>query len=438
MGVFLPVYRHLVNSTADIDFLWGGRDSGKSTFVAEVLLIECMTLPYFRCILIKKTHESIKDAQWQTLKDIAERWGVAHLFSFSKSPLEIRCRNGNKFISRGCDKPEKIKSINNPSHVWYEEGNQLSADDMIVISTTLRSNQGKVKQYFSFNPEADGDYTKHWLWLYFKDHIPTGVYSFENVLRVPDGKGGTLNISYTSTHSTYHNNPYCTNERKAVLENLRTIDEYYYEVFTLGRWGNRSNERPFVFAYEPSKHNGTPALNNEEVLYLSFDFNRNPICCSVIQHYDGAVYVLRTIKIANSSIYELCDRIKTLYPRSLFMVTGDATGRASSALVQDNMNYYKVIMQSLGLGMMQLRVPKANPRMKDNRLIVNAVLANYPVTVHEVDAHELLADFKQVRCNPDGTIEKGNRDDPAQQADALDTFRYWCNAIMLPYINLAT
>src|SRR5580704_17607992 len=105
--VFLPVFRPLLNTKANINFLWGGRDSGKSFFIAQKLILDCLQLDYFRCILIKKTFESIKDSQWELIKNICADWNISHLFSFTVAPLEITCNNGNKFIARGCDKTEK-------------------------------------------------------------------------------------------------------------------------------------------------------------------------------------------------------------------------------------------------------------------------------------------------------------------------------------------
>jgi len=124
-GLYLPVYRPLLDSKFDIDFLWGGRDSGKTRFIAMILLEACMSLPYFRCVLVRKVFNTIKDSQWQVIKDVAEEWQVDHLFSFNKNPLEITCTNGNKFLCRGMDEPGKLKSISNPSHCWAEEMNQL-------------------------------------------------------------------------------------------------------------------------------------------------------------------------------------------------------------------------------------------------------------------------------------------------------------------------
>src|SRR5947209_5341485 len=143
--LFLPKYRHLLESEKlfDIDFMYGGRDSGKSRHVAQQLLMSCLSLDYFRCVLIRIVKYTIIGSQWQLLKDVAEQWGISHLFNSTVSPLEIRCLNGNSFISRGCDEPGKIKSIANPSHCWIEEGNQLEHEDFIVVMSSLRSDYGK-------------------------------------------------------------------------------------------------------------------------------------------------------------------------------------------------------------------------------------------------------------------------------------------------------
>src|SRR5690606_769002 len=229
--VYLPRYRHLVKSDADINFLYGGRDSGKSHFIAQKLIRDCLALPYFRCLLIKKTYNTIKESQWQTIKDIVDQWGLSSLFTFKINPLTIECVNGNKFIARGCDDPQSIKSVKDPSHAWYEEGNQLELSDFITVTTTLRSNRAKIQQWFSFNPECDGDYEEFWLYkTFFKDKDLSGTYDW--TLTLPEGL--EVKYTYTTTHSTYHDNKHCRPERKIFLEELKQIDPYYYKVYTLG------------------------------------------------------------------------------------------------------------------------------------------------------------------------------------------------------------
>ncbi len=432
--VFLPCYRHLLKSTADINFLWGGRDSGKSYFIAQKLIVDCLSLSYFRCILIKKTHESIKDSQWQLIKDIVEDWGLSHLFSFNTSPLEIRCLNGNKFIARGCDNPGKLKSINNPSHAWYEEGNQLTQQDYIVASTTLRSNKGKVQQWFSFNPEPEGDYLQYWLYkIYFANH--TNNYNFSDTIDSTLPSGEILKTTYTSTHTTYHNNPFITRERISRLESLKKIDYFYYQVFTLGQWGNVANDSPWAFAFNYDNHVGMPVLNRNYELYLSFDFNRNPACCSVIQWYNGKIRVLETIKQQGSGTDGLCRYIISCYPKCLYIVTGDYSGSTDSSLYEEQISNYTVIKNTLKISQGQIKI-KPNPRLKKNSVLVNTILSQYPVEIHETKASALIFDMQNVKRLPDGTIEKTDRNDPAQQADALDTFRYFCNYFLGDFIEI--
>lgn len=424
---FLACYHHLLESDADINFLWGGRDSGKSHFIAQRLIAKCLSATYFRCIMVKETYESIKDAQWQTIKDVVEQWGLEDLFTFKVSPLEIDCVNGNKFIARGCDKPGKLKSIKDPSDVWYEEGNQIGFDDFTVISTTLRTNEVKTQQWFSFNPECEGNFEDFWLYKnYFAGH---NNYSFTDTTYWKNPiTGEDIPISYTSTHTTYQDNRFCSPQRIALLEQLQVTSPYYYQVYTKGLWGNKNNDAPFAYAFDRKKHVGTVTLSGRSAM-LSFDFNRNPIVCGVYQDLDGkGPKCVESIKLANSDIYKLCDHILKKYPRMVWKITGDATGKNSSALVQDNINYYTVIKNKLNVSWTQIKVPSVNPPIEENQVLVNAVLALLETVFDKDNAKALIFDCENVRMLPTGKIDKSNRENITQQADSLDHFRYLCNA----------
>lgn len=428
--VFLPVYHHLLNSTADIDFLWGGRDSGKSAHIARQLILDCLRLPYFRCVLVRKVFNTIKDSQWQLIKDVVEEWGLSHLFTFNVSPLEIKCANGNKFLCRGMDDPGRLKSISNPSHAWGEELNQFALDDFVVLMTSLRYNKGKVKVWGSFNPETDGDFEEFWLYKIF---FSSNEYNFTSnwTLDIPPSaqypEGKRIEYHYQSTHTTYYDNKYCRSERIIFLEKLADIDPYYYMVFTMGRWGNRKVTDPFCYCFSKEKHVAPTSLRRDLELCLSFDFNKNPITCGAYQHEGNRIWSVEAIKLENSNIYNLCDYIIAAYGSCLFLVTGDATGRSSSALVQDDINYYTVIKSKLRLGQPQLKTPSINPKVKENRMLVNAVLHNCIVTMDPVKSKELIFDCVNVSVNDVGDIEKGDRNNPKKRADHLDNFRYYLN-----------
>ena len=46
------------------------------------------------------------------------------------------------------------------------------------------------------------------------------------------------------------------------------------------------------------------------------------------------------------------------------------------------------------------------------------------------NAEGLVFDCTYVEVTQDNKIKKVNRDDDKQKADALDTFRYWCNQFL--------
>lgn len=428
---FLPCYWHLLENTDDINLLWGGRDSGKSYFIASRLIMKCLLLGKdFRCIMVKATENTIKDSQWQTIKDIIEAWGLEDLFRFKISPLSIICVNGGRFIARGCDDSKKLKSIKDPSDVWYEEGNQITLDDFITVSSTLRSNTIKCQQWFSFNPECEGNFEDFWIYkTFYENYDNSTIYSTFNGQWVMDLPGKEPYIfTYTSTHTTYHNNPKCTPQRQAFLEKLAELNPYYYIVYTLGRWGRKKNDDPFCYTFKREKHLRKTTLDRRYTVKLSFDFNLNPITCGVYQD-DGRTWIrgIESISLPTSDIYKLTSYVDTRYKGCVFEVTGDASGKHTTALVQDGINYYTVIKAQLRLAAAQLKVPTVNPKIEENRVLVNAIFQQIDVALDPDNCKPLIFDLENVSVTDMGKIDKGDRKNPKKRADSMDHWRYYLN-----------
>lgn len=437
--VYLECYQHLLQDDGiDIELIWGGRDSGKSFFVGQKFTEDCMTLDYFRCILIKETHEAIKDSQYAAIEEIVEDWGCEQLFTFNKSPLEIRCINKNKFLARGTDKPAKLRSITNPSHVWAEEGNQLTEIAFITILTSLRSKYGKVKLIITFNPEATTpDYQDFWLFkTFFAAHFP--LKSFTATMNIPVPGKDDVQLKYRATHTTYLDNPNVSPQRVAFHEALKELNYHWYTVFTLGEWGNQENDSPWLFAFQKEKHVSPVELtaDRSDILYLSWDFNRNPGVCTVIQWPDQKrIEIIDVIKILNVGTEGICDIILLKYPNFLYMVTGDYSGDTVSSIHKEQTTNYTMIKSKLALNNGQIKI-SSNPRLEKNRTLVNSVFFSYRVQICPVKGKPAIYDCENVKSLADGTIEKKNRKDPAQQADVLDSIRYFINQFMSWYIKV--
>jgi len=240
-------------------------------------------------------------------------------------------------------------------------------------------------------------------------------------------RAGTLVAPFYYMSALPSDNAYVTPEQ---WEAWSMLNERYRLQFIEGDWTDfGAGDGLWAFAFDRSLHVAEEEMepDREHMLYLSFDFNRNPICCSVIQCVNAQIRVIETIKLTQSDIYALCTHILSYYPGYMYMVTGDASGNNSAALVQDNLNYYTVIRKQLRLNQGQLRVPSSNPLLVENQVLINTLLSKYDVRINVQKAQTLIYDLRNVKMTADGTIIKRNRADPAQQADALDTFRYYCN-----------
>jgi len=447
--LFLASYKHLLEpNNIDIEFVWGGRDSGKTHAVAQLLIKSCLELDYFRCIMIKKTHESIKDSQWQTLKDIIEDWQLEEYFTFRSSPLEIECVNGNKFIARGCDNPAKMKSIRNPSHAWYEEGDQLTLQDFSTILTTLRSNHGKVKQYFVFNPELPkGIIDKKDFWLYKNWFAHTSEKNFTTA-KTLTYKQREISIHYRSTHTTYKDNTYCTDERIVYHESLKDENPSKYLPYTLGEWGTYSNEMPFFYSYSHSKHYsfGKYELSKDYTLDIGFDFNIAP-CCAVIGQHNrhkltwnvfDVIIADPTNKYHLSPLAAVCAEIREKYIDTRLIsayrirVTGDASGKHGSADRQEAQTFYHTIMRSLKLNEGQFEIRNANIAHVMSGDMINEALYKIPQGhLNLIDVPELEKDIRKAYPDKDKSLNDAKK---KFGLHILDAWRYLMD-MWFGYVN---
>lgn len=231
-----------------------------------------------------------------------------------------------------------------------------------------------------------------------------------------------------------NDNPYVTNDQ---WEAWNRLDDRYKNQYIKGDWTDFSDNNSWAWAFIYDKHVSKIDIEPDpsHYLYLSFDFNKNPITCAMIQHIDDTIYVIEQIKLANSDIYQLCNVIKAKYPNFMYFITGDATGQNQSALVKDNLTYYRIIQKQLEVKPAQFKLPTVNPRIEDNQVLVNSLLSNYSIKVSPNKGKALIYDLQNASMNADGTMMKGDRNDPTQQLDALDCFRYYCNSYHSNFIK---
>ncbi len=216
-------------------------------------------------------------------------------------------------------------------------------------------------------------------------------------------------------------NPFVTEDQ---MHGWSMMAERYQKQFVEGDWTDFDGEDGrWAFAFNKSQHVGQTFVNNNQPVYLSFDFNRNPITATVWQHYNRQIFCIDCVKLEDATIHRLCAEIKQRYPNNLFFVTGDASGNNKTTL--SILSNFGVIKNALNLSDTQMQYSASNPRLEDSRMLVNTMFEKYPITIDENRCKPVIDDLLKCKANPDGTIVKTNRNIPEQQADTLDTVRYY-------------
>lgn len=217
-------------------------------------------------------------------------------------------------------------------------------------------------------------------------------------------------------------NPFVTQEQWA---NWNNMDAELFKQFIKGSWDFAKASNVFAYAFNEKKHHRILTYDDNLPLYLSFDFNVEPITCLIAQHDmpdgQGFVHILKELRLLNSDIDELCEQVAGNFPGSFYMVTGDASGSARTAL-KKNLNYYKAIRQNLFISPLQLKVPKKNPLIRNTRVLCNSLLnkqGNY--WINTLACPHLTIDLNTVTI-VDGDIEKGA---DKRKTHLLDCFRYY-------------
>lgn len=426
--------------------MYGGRGSAKSDFTAKKLIYQCLTDKYFRFVLVRNTYATIKDSQYQTLKDIIVDLGLASLFEFKLQPLEIHCVNGNKFLARGCDDTTKLKSIKDPTGAWYEEDIPSEAD-FITITTSIRTGKADLLQeIFTLNPEVEGDYQDNWFWKkFFRGQSQKSFRS--DLVQEVDGK--QVKLGYTVHHSTYHNNRWIPIDFIAFLQQLKIQDPYYYTIYCLGEWGNRITGGAFYKAFNRGLTVTRTEYNSAMPLHISFDFNVNPYMTATIwQISNNLVHNIGEIAAISpkNTTQGVCTEIKNRYSQhtSGMFIYGDPAGKAQDTRLEKGHNDFTIIEHELKDYKPSLRVAGSAPSVAMRGKWINAVFADLreiKVFISE-ESPLFVSDLLNLKEAADGTKYKQKVKDEntgvtsekyGHFTDGMDYFL--CKAFESDYMN---
>jgi len=325
-------YDYLFHVRSPIELSFGGAGSGKTAHGMIKNALRMIGAPKYELkgrwknkktwtqdkpkniLAIRQVYGTLEDSVYTDMKKAVAILGFEDHFDFKKSPLKITCTATNKvMLFRGLDNVEKIKgiSVENGSidHFDVEEItetqeasiNQLNfrtrgggeyidrekrdkLRGMIEKKTTLEDLSStefkfdifealgfKDKEDFlnsnktmagRFNPVNKG----HWICnRFFTDSDGNTIFRIEDgVLNTPE-----LYIH----HSTHWDNPFLTVDDHIKYESFKFINEYFYNVYCLGRWGVLGD---LIFSKVKLAEFDAGFIRNIPEMFVGMDFGDKP------------------------------------------------------------------------------------------------------------------------------------------------------------------
>ena len=195
----------------------GGRASGKSHFMAEVLVEEHVRYKDLQSVCIREIQKSLKFSAKKLVEDKIRALGVSHLFEITLT--EIRRLGGEGvLIFQGMQDhtADSIKSLEGFDRAWVEEAQSLSARSMELLIPTIRSDSSEI--WFTWNPDQHDDAVEQ----LFKDN--------EDAVLV---------------HANYLDNPWCPEVMKKQALWQQRQDHEKYDHIWLGGYNTKSEAKIF-------------------------------------------------------------------------------------------------------------------------------------------------------------------------------------------------
>lgn len=419
--LFSPVFFKLRDCSTRYIVLYGGTGSGKSYAAHQLELINIMNPGIGDTLIMRKNAADIRESCFKLLKSLIYKYDIQDLFDivYSNDQRKITYKEtGRCIFFKGIDDAEKLKSIVGVKRIIMEEASQFEFDDFLELNRRARGLDG-LQTILILNPISEN----HWIKKQLCDD--SGPYRDDT---------SVLRFIYKDNCNLLGES-FLTETDIKEIERLKNVNENQYRIYALAEWGIDNKESKFCWAFDSTQKKKTER-EKDMIHWVSFDFNVNPLTCTVAQVFPEitAIRAIESIKLENSDIWKMCERLIASYPDVIWMVTGDATGQNRSAGMADNMNYFMIIQTELGLTDQQLQVPTVNPRIEDNRLLVNAVHKNWTVEIDPEHCSDLIYDLEYVEVNGRGEIIK-DRSATNKFADFLDNWRYLINVAVKPHFN---
>lgn len=323
----------------DVACYQGGFGSGKTWSGSLLGIMLALRFPGIRGLVGAQTYKLLRDTTLQSYFEHLENMGVQ--FKYIKSEDKLVFENGSEILFRHLEESDKLKSLN-LGFIEIEEMSDVPYSTFSMLLGRLR--QAPKKEWVNFryrlfghtNPEA----ARGWI--------------YENFVRHP--KKNFRRILAPTTDNIYLPPEY--------IETMKeSYNEDYYRMYVLGEDIDTSIGLVTKHFNYDAQVKDEIKINPQFPIHITCDFNVDPMCWYVCQHYDGNVYVIHEHVLSNTTTSlsaQILADLLTSYKTHSIIINGDASGNSKKTTGTD----YVILRNELsrkGFTNIDIRVMNKNP-----------------------------------------------------------------------------
>lgn len=283
----MEISKEVLERFSDFVFDWdyetylllGGYGSGKSYHIALKIILKCLEEKR-KVLVVREVYDTLTESCYDLLKEILDDMDLLVGEESSnpklkvkalKSPMKFEFPNGSVIIFKGMDKPEKVKSLNGVSIVWFEECSEIKYEGYKEMLGRIRTPNVSMHFILSCNPVGK----ENWVYRHFFKSLDENGNEHTILDDEELYKRRTLvknGIYYH--HSLMDDNGYLPEGYKKRLEKVKTYDFPLYRVARWGRFGPSGLRvlPQFSIANDPKVFKDKIAKLGPEAQYFGFDF----------------------------------------------------------------------------------------------------------------------------------------------------------------------
>jgi phage terminase large subunit len=134
---------------------YGGRGSGKSHFMAEMLVEECLLQRATRAVCIREHQKSLKESSKHLIEQKIHALGVGDQFAVWHDRIETPGDGVVLFTGMQDHTAESIKSLEGCRIAWVEEAQTLSAKSLSLLRPTIRAEGSEIWATWNATRKSD-------------------------------------------------------------------------------------------------------------------------------------------------------------------------------------------------------------------------------------------------------------------------------------------